>query len=71
MRSLSGGRFPAHDSLCPSSLVNNYTFYFCEGDWGRGSSKCFRHNYAEEFENETITGHFRFVLEENSARVIS
>ena len=28
---------PPHDALRPSSLVNYYTFYFCAGDWGRGS----------------------------------
>ena len=28
---------PPNGSLHPSSLVNCYTFYFCAGDWGRGS----------------------------------
>jgi len=29
------------------------------------------HTTPEEFENATITGHFRFVFEENSAREIT
>lgn len=29
--------YPTHDSLCPSSLVNHYTFYFHIGDWRQGS----------------------------------
>ena len=34
------GDWERHSLRPSSSLVNNYTFYFCAGDWGRGRRYC-------------------------------
>ena len=41
--------YPTHDSLCPSSLVNQYMFHFRIGDWRRGTSRLLPQLFSDFF----------------------